>query len=279
MLDKTLSNGFTLPHMAIGTNWMKKSELVRILVAAIEAGFRAFDTARDYGTEDIVGDAVKESLAITGLCRKDVFITTKIGNSQQAKGDIKGEVEKSLRNLKTDYIDLYLMHWPYPGYFIDTWRKMIEIYSTTDIIKAIGVANYDCRHLVALAESQPELMPMVNQVEFHPLRTIQKLRQIHAKWNITLEAYAPLCRLMPQLKNNKILEVLSEKYSKSIGQIILRWHIQHGSIPVFKSYNPARFKENIQIFDFELSKEEISRIDSLNVNYKYHIESAYCPGY
>ena len=200
MLDKTLSNGYTLPHMAIGTNWMKKNELVKILVSAIEAGFRAFDTARDYGSEDVVGDAVKESLAITGLGREDVFITTKIGNSQQVKGDIKGEVELSLRNLKTDYIDLYLMHWPYPGYFIQTWRKMIEIYSSTDKVRAIGVANYDSRHLVALADSAPELMPMVNQVEFHPLRTIQQLRQIHSKWDITLEAYAPLCRLMPPLR-------------------------------------------------------------------------------
>ncbi len=279
MLDKTLSNGYTLPHMAIGTNWMKKNELVKILVSAIEAGFRAFDTARDYGSEDVVGDAVKESLAITGLGREDVFITTKIGNSQQVKGDIKGEVELSLRNLKTDYIDLYLMHWPYPGYFIQTWRKMIEIYSSTDKVRAIGVANYDSRHLVALADSAPELMPMVNQVEFHPLRTIQQLRQIHSKWDITLEAYAPLCRLMPPLKDNEFLKRLGEKYTKSVGQIILRWHIQHGSIPVFKTYNPARFKENIQIFDFELSELEMSKIDSLNMDYKYHVESTNCPGY
>ncbi len=279
MLDKTLSNGYSLPHMAIGTNWMKKKELVKILVAAIEAGFRAFDTARDYGTEDVVGDAVKESLAITGLCRENVFITTKIGNTQQVRGDIKGEVEMSLRNLKTDYIDLYLMHWPYPGYFIETWRKMIEIYSTTDMVRAIGVANYDSRHLNALAESSPELMPMVNQVEFHPLRTIQQLRHIHSTWNITLEAYAPLCRLMPPLKDNKLLKDLGDKYSKSVGQIILRWHIQHCSIPVFKSYNPARFKENISIFDFELSEEEMFKIDSLNMDYKYHVESTNCPGY
>ena len=279
MLDKTLSNGYTLPHMAIGTNWMKKNELVKILVSAIEAGFRAFDTARDYGSEDVVGDAVKESLAITGLGREDVFITTKIGNSQQVKGDIKGEVELSLRNLKTDYIDLYLMHWPYPGYFTQTWRKMIEIYSSTDKVRAIGVANYDSRHLVALADSAPELMPMVNQVEFHPLRTIQQLRQTHSKWDITLEAYAPLCRLMPPLKDNEFLKRLGEKYSKSVGQIILRWHIQHGSIPVFKTYNPARFKENIQKFDFELSELEMSKIDSLNMDYKYHVESTNCPGY
>lgn len=279
MLDKTLSNGYSLPHMAIGTNWMRKNELVKILVAAIEAGFRAFDTARDYGTEDIVGEAVKESLAITGLERKDVFITTKIGNGQQVKGDIKGELELSLRNLKTDYIDLYLMHWPYPGFFTETWRKMIEVYFSTDMVRAIGVANYDSRHLMALAESCPEIMPMVNQVEFHPLRTIQQLRQSHSKWNITLEAYAPLCRLMPALKDNEFLKSLGNKYSKSVGQIILRWHIQHGSIPVFKSYNVSRFKENIQIFDFELSEDEMSKIDMMNMDYKYHVESTNCPGY
>lgn len=279
MLTYQLSNGYHIPAISIGTNWMKEKELTKILVSAFEAGFRSIDTARDYGNEDIVGRALKNSLSIAGLNREEIYICTKIGNSQQALGNIKTQLEMSLRNLQTEYIDVYLMHWPYPGYYIDTWTRMVELYETSNLVKAIGVANFDIRHIIKLEASNPEIMPHVNQVEFHPLRTIEPLRNELSKRNIQLEAYAPLCRLLPQLKDNPYINRLSSKYNKSIGQIILRWHIEHGSLPIFKSYNPSRFKENIDIFDFELTPEEVRNIDSLNMDYKYHVESASCPGY
>lgn len=279
MIDIKLTNGVSMPGMVIGTNWMGKRELKKILHSAFNAGFRAIDTARDYGNEPIVGQALSEVLKETGISREEIFITTKIGNGQQQKGDINGEIEQSLSNLKTDYIDLWLMHWPYPGYFESTWDKMCEIYANTDKTRAIGVANYDIRHFRKLKNNTNGIMPMVNQIEFHPLRTISTLREYMKTENITLEAYCPLCRLISPIKESEVLKKLASKYNKSIGQIILRWHLQNNAIPIFKSYNPNRFKENIEIFDFSLSEEETAQISALNQNYKYHLESASCPGY
>ena len=150
----------------------------------------------------------------------------------------------------------------------------------TGKVKAIGVANYDIRHLEKLQTSDIEIIPMVNQIEYHPLRTASELTNYMRAQNIKIQAYAPLCRLVPLLKENISLNTLAQKYNKSIGQIILRWHIQQGDImPVFKSNNPLRFKENIDVFDFHLTNEEMKSIFDLDQDYKYHIESVNCPGY
>ena len=279
MISRKLRNGIEMPGMAIGTNWIGKKDLKKILHSAFDAGFRAIDTARDYGNEHIVGDALYEVLKEKGMSRGDIFITTKIGNGQQAKGDIANEIDVSLRNLRTDYVDLWLMHWPYPGYYEITWDKMIDIYDKSTKVKAIGVANYDIRHLESLKGTFSEFMPMVNQIEFHPLRSIPDLYAYLKKETIMLEAYCPLCRLISPIKESVILKKLASKYGKSIGQIILRWHLQNESIPIFKSYNPNRFKENIDVFDFYLTPNEIDAISLMNQNYKYHLESASCPGY
>lgn len=206
MIDIKLTNGVSMPGMVIGTNWMGKRELKKILHSAFNAGFRAIDTARDYGNEPIVGQALSEVLKETGISREEIFITTKIGNGQQQKGDINGEIEQSLSNLKTDYLDLWLMHWPYPGYFESTWDKMCEIYANTDKTRAIGVANYDIRHFRKLKNNTNGIMPMVNQIEFHPLRTISTLRDYMKTENITLEAYCPLCRLISPIKESEVLK-------------------------------------------------------------------------
>ena len=241
-----LSNGIDMPFMAMGTNWMTYEELFPVMKAGFEAGLRAIDTARDYGNEPIVGDVLKDVLKSVGLTRQDVFVTTKIGNSQQMEGNIDEQLEISLANLKTDYLDLWLMHWPYPGYFESTWKKMVKLYESGKV-KAIGVANYDIRHFNQLLSSNPKVIPMVNQMEYHPLRTAENLRTFMKKNRIVTQAYAPLCRLVPPLKDSDVLHELSLKYKKSIGQVILRWHIQQGDVmPVFKSYNPKRFKENLK---------------------------------
>lgn len=149
-----LYNGMEMPFMGIGTNWMNYGQLLPVMKAGFEAGFRAIDTARDYGNEPVVGDVLKAALASSGLRREDVFVTTKIGNSQQVLGNIEEQIDISLCNLKTDYIDLWLMHWPYPGYFEQTWEKMIKVYKTGKV-RAIGVANYAVRHFRQLMESHP----------------------------------------------------------------------------------------------------------------------------
>lgn len=222
---------------------------------------------------------LSEALKRTGLKREDVFVTTKIGNSQQRQGDIEEEINISLRNLKTDYVDLWLMHWPYPGCFEQTWDKMMKVYQEGKV-RAIGVANYDVRHFKQLLAGNPAVVPMVNQMEYHPLRTARHLKEYMDDNGIVTQAYAPLCRLVPPLKESPILNELAQKYGKSIGQIILRWHVQQGNVmPVFKSYNPKRFVENVDVLDFELTEDEMNSIYSLNQNYKYHIESINCPGY
>lgn len=274
-----LYNGVIMPNMAVGTNWMTYRELKPVLRSAFKNGFRAIDTARDYGNEDVVGHVVMDLLKELNIKREDIFITTKIGNSQQIEGNIEEEIEKSLNNLRTNYLDLWLMHWPYPGCYIHTWRKMEQVYKSGKV-KAIGVANYDLRHLKTLFSSGIKITPMVNQIEYHPLRTINHLRPFMQKNGIAIQAYAPLCRLVAPLKESILLNDLAKKYQKTLGQILLRWHIQQGYVmPVFKTYTPTRFIENKDIYDFELTAEEMNNIFSLNRDYKYHLESINCPGY
>lgn len=280
LLYKELSNGILMPCMSIGTNWMDYDELYPVVRAGIEAGFRSIDTARDYGNENVVGLVIKDVLRDLGMKREEIFITTKIGNSQQIRGNIEEQLEISLKNLRTDYIDLWLMHWPYPDYYIETWKKMELIYNNGNgPVKSIGVANFQERHFKKLFAESVKIIPMVNQMEYHPLRTACSLKDFMREHLIVLEAYAPLCRLVSPLKDASIFKRLQAKYNKSVGQIILRWHIQQESIPVFKSYKPSRFKENIDIFNFELADNEMEEINALNIDYKYHLESASCPGY
>lgn len=275
-----LSNGVEMPVMAIGTNWMGYKELYSVMRAGFEAGFRAIDTARDYGNEDVVGSALRDVLNDLGLPRSEIFITTKIGNSQQIEGNISEQIDMSLKNLHTDYVDLWLMHWPYPNYFEATWHKMVEVYRKSEKVKAIGVANFRRRHFEQLFASNPCILPMVNQMEYHPLRSAEEDVKLMRHNNIKIQAYAPLCRLIEPLSNSLLLKTLSIKYKKTVGQIILRWHIQQGDdMPIFKTYKTTRFKENIDIFDFSLTEEEMDQITLLNMDYKYHLESSSCPGY
>lgn len=280
MLTIKLPNETEMPRMAIGTNWMTYHQLKPIVKAAFESGIRAIDTARDYGNEHIVGQVVKDVLSELNMKRTDIFITTKIGNRQQAKGDINCQLNISLKNLQTDYIDLWLIHWPFKTYYLNTWHQMTDIYQNSNKIKSLGVANFQLRHLQNLLNDTSILKPMVNQIEYHPLHTSTELRSFMRDNDIITQAYAPLCRLVPAIKDSNVLNNIGFKYSKTIGQIILRWHIQQGDVmPVFKTYNVNRFIENVAIYDFELSEEEMSMITGLNIDYKYHLESVSCPGY
>lgn len=274
-----LLNNIKMPVLAIGTNWMNYSELKKVMKQAFLSGIRAIDTARDYGNEHIVGQVLFDLMKEMEIKREELFITTKIGNSQQLKGNISTEIDISLKNLKVEYLDLWLMHWPFPDYYVNTWLKMEKIYFSGKV-KSIGVANFDVRHLIHLLSEDISVLPMVNQVEYHPLRTIPELTEFMLQKNIKLQAYSPLCRLVPALRENDLLEKLSLKYKKSIGQIILRWHIQQGFVmPIFKTYNSNRFTENTDIFDFSLTNSEMRAVFLLNQDYKYHLESVNCPGY
>ena len=273
-----LSNGVNMPCMVMSTNWMGYPMMKNVVSAGLKLGFRAFDTARDYGNEHVVGRVMQECLKEQGLKREEIFITTKIGNGQQVLGNIDEQIEISLKNLHTDYVDLWLMHWPYPDYFVDTYHKMEKVYKSGKV-KAIGMANYRLRHFKTLEEAGFEITPHCVQYECHPMRTADDILNYCRRNNIGVQAYSPLCRMIPEIMSSDILRNLAYKYQKTIGQIILRWHIQRGTVPVFKSTKPERLAENIDVFDFRLTDDEVLQISSLDCDYKYHIESASCPGY
>lgn len=278
-MDKiTLNNGIEMPLVGMGTYQMDRKTLQNVLLTGTSYGFRCIDTARDYHNEPLFGETMKLVQRKNGLKREELFITTKIGNSQQIIGKIKEEIDISLKSLQTDYVDLWLMHWPYPDNYIETWHKMEDVYHSGKV-RAIGVCNFRERHLHALIESSIVIMPMVMQVEYHPLRTIKPMIALCDKYGIQVEAYSPLCLMDKRLTESEILKSLAVKYNKTIPQIILRWHIQQGIIPVFKSATPHRLKENINIFDFTLTSDEMELIFTMNEDYKFHPESINCPGY
>lgn len=273
-----LANGVEMPPIVETTNWMNYPVMKELVTAGLKVGFRAFDTARDYGNEDVVGMVVKECLAEQGMKREDVFITTKIGNSQQALGNIEEQIDISLKNLQTDYIDLWLMHWPYPEHYVDTWHKMEKVYKSGKV-RAIGMANYRIRHFDHLFKEGIEIMPHCVQMELHPMRTAENIVAYLRERNIAIQAYSPLCRMIPKIRENEKLKEIAAAHNKSVAQVILRWHVQNKTVPVFKSLKATRLAENFNIFDFSLSDAEIDLVSSLNEDYKYHLESASCPGY
>lgn len=279
MMSKILlSNGVEMPPIVETTNWMDYPVMKDLVSAGLKIGYRAFDTARDYGNEDVVGRVIKECLAEQGLKREDVFLTTKIGNSQQALGNIEEQVDISLKNLQTDYIDLWLMHWPYPDHYVDTWRKMERVYKSGKV-RAIGMANFRIRHFEHLFKEGVDVIPHCVQMELHPLRTAEDIVAYLRERNIAVQAYSPLCRMIPKIRENVLLKAIADAHGKTVGQVILRWHIQNQTVPVFKSLRPKRLQENFDIFDFALSDEEMKTVSSLDEDYKYHLESTSCPGY
>lgn len=273
-----LSNGVQMPPLVQTTNWQNYKEMTALVTEGLKVGFRAFDTARDYGNEPVVGQVMKECLGKSGLKREDIFITTKIGNGQQRRGAIEEEIDISLKNLQTDYVDLWLMHWPYPDYFTETWRKMEQVYNSGKV-RAIGVANYHIRHFKALFDAGVEIIPHCVQFEHHPLRLAEDLLGFCRTHNIAIQGYSPICRMIPKIRESAILKAIAARTGKSIAQVILRWHYQHESVPVFKTLKVARLKENFDIFNFELTDEEMAAINSMDEDYKYHLESASCPGF
>lgn len=273
-----LHNGVEIPSMIMSTNRMDYEDMKKIVLAGLKIGFRAFDTARDYFNEDIVGRVLNECLSELRIKREEIFITTKIGNGQQEEGNIEEQIDISLRNLQTDYVDCWMMHWPYPNYFINTYHKM-EAVCRKGKARSIGMANFRLRHFRKLWDDGIEIVPHCVQFEHHPLRVAKDILDFCHDNNIKIQAYSPLCRMIPAIKESEILNSISRSHGKTVAQIILRWHYQHGSIPCFLSMNTQRLEENYSIWDFNLTDEEMELINSMDEDYKYHLESASCPGY
>lgn len=257
-----LNNGVLMPAIGLGTFPMNNSLLVDTIHNAIEVGFNSFDTADAYKNEEYLGRGLENCLKE----RKDIFMTTKLSNRQQRAGDVASALNQSLKYLKLEYIDLYLMHWPNPQTFLDSWKQMEKLYKD-GYCRAIGVCNFHQHHLKDLL-SVAEIIPAINQIEIHPFLSQKPLIEFCKSLNIQVEAYAPLARMDLNLINNSTLVALAKKYNKTVVQIILRWNYQCGVITIPKTQNKERLKENISIFDFEISDNDINLINQLNCDYR-----------
>lgn len=258
----TLHNGVEMPAFGLGV-WQVKdgAEVENAVKSAIRAGYKAIDTAAVYQNEEGVGKAIRES----GADRKDLFITTKVWNAHQGYETTLDAFDKSLQKLDLDYIDLYLIHWPVAGKYKDTWRALEKLYRDGKV-RAIGVSNFHVHHLEELLEDA-EIVPMVNQVELHPLLAQEELRDYCASKGIKVEAYSPLGS--GKLLQHPQLQAIADKYNKSIAQVILRWDLQQGIITIPKSIHEERIVENADIFDFALDEEDLKAVNALNRNERF----------
>ncbi|WP_027091294.1 aldo/keto reductase [Cohnella thermotolerans] len=256
-----LLNGISMPRLGLGV-WRSKQgeETENAVAAALQAGYRAIDTASLYENEESVGRAVRAS----GLPREQVFITTKVWNSEQGYDSTLEAFHRSLERLGTGYVDLYLVHWPVPGKYKETYRALETLYEEGKV-RAIGVSNFLIHHLEDLMGSC-RIKPMVNQVEMHPLLTRKPLLEFCKREGIQLESWRPL---MNGRLDVSLLQELADKYGKTPAQILIRWHLQLGVVTIPKSVRPERIRENANVFDFRLTREDMERIDGLNEDRRF----------
>ncbi|MFJ7827738.1 aldo/keto reductase [Psychrobacillus sp. NPDC096623] len=256
---KKLANGIEMPRLGLGVYKLTDSDIaIRAITTALDYGYRHIDTASLYANEKEVGEAVRAS----DVSREDIFITTKVWNTDQGYDQTLRAFEKSLELLGMDYVDLYLTHWPVKETFVDTYRAIERLYDEK-LIRATGVANHHVHHLEAIAV-KANVKPMVNQVECHPRLTQFDLRAYCAEQGIAITSWSPLAR--GRILEEPTLQRISGKYGKSTAQIVIRWHLQHDLIVIPKSENPSRIAENMDVYDFELSFEDMKNIDALNLN-------------
>ncbi len=252
-----LRNGINMPYFGLGVYDAEEGpETIHAVEYAIEAGYRHIDTATLYRNERSVGEAIRNS----AVKREDIFVTTKVWNSDQGYQSTLNAFQKSLDKLKFDFIDLYLIHWPVPGKYLETW-KALELLYQQKLVRAIGVSNF-MQHQLEDIIRFAEIVPMVNQVEFHPYLTQPQLLDFCKKNTIQYEAWAPLMR--GQVLEIKEIGRIADKYGKTPAQIVLRWDLQKDVVTIPKSVRKERIYSNADVFNFTLTEEEMSSIDSLD---------------
>ena len=256
-------NGNQMPMIVLGTFRVENDDTCKEAVKhAIESGYRSIDTAKVYGNEEQVGQGIKEGLESTGLNREDIFVTSKLFFEDFGRKNVAQAYETSIQKLGLDYLDLYLVHWPgtNEAIMIDTWKGMEDLYKDNKV-KNIGVSNFNPDHFEALL-AQVSIKPVINQVEFHPYFTQEKLRKYLEAQNIYMESWSPF--MNAQILNDETLNEIGKEVNKSAAQVIIKWNMQHNVVVIPKSVTSSRIEENIDVFDFELSAEQMKRIDDLN---------------
>ena len=255
---RVLLNGISMPSIGFGTYKLEdESETIDAIKYALKVGYRFIDTASLYGNEEWIGKGIKES----GVKREEIFLATKVWTDSQGYDKAIKSFEESMKKLDIDYLDLLLIHWP-TELNSETWRAFEDLYELGKV-RAIGVCNFKIGHLEALRKTA-KIMPMVNQIEVHPCFSQKELVNYCNNYKIQVIGWSPIMK--GQLLEVPLMMDLAEKYNKSIAQIALRWHIQKGIIPIPKSSHYGRMTDNIDIFNFELSEEDIIKIDKLDRN-------------
>ena len=253
----TLNNGQKIPQLGFGVYCIPPAEAEQCVLEALKVGYRHIDTAHMYGNEKEVGSAIKKS----GIPRNEIFITSKLWVTEYGEGITLQAIDKMLKRLDLDYIDLILLHFPFKDY-MGAYKDLEKAYEQGKV-KSIGISNFENQKLEELCDGS-KIKPVLNQVELHPYFQQNELRQRMDKYNTKIEAWAPLGHSMTKIFDEEIIKKLAEKYKKSPAQIILRWDIQRGIITIPKSQKKERIKENFEIFDFEMTEDEIKEIDALN---------------
>lgn len=254
----TLNNGVTIPQLGFGVFQVPDDETTAAVAGALEAGYRSIDTAAVYGNEAGVGRALAES----GLAREELFVTTKLWNADQGYDSTLAAFDASLAKLGLDHVDLYLIHWPTPArdLYVGTWRALEKLLADGRI-RAAGVSNFQPAHLRRLRE-ESSLVPAVNQIELHPGLQQGELRAAHTEHGIATEAWSPLAQ--GAVLGDEAITSLAERHGKTPAQVVLRWHLQLGNVVIPKSVTPARIRQNIDVFDFELSASDMDAIAGLD---------------
>lgn len=253
----TLSNGVKMPVLGYGVYQVTKEECERCVLDALKAGYRSIDTAQAYYNEEETGNAIEKS----GVPREDIFLTTKVWVTNYGYEQAKASVYESMRKLKTDYLDLCLLHQPFGDYY-GAWRALEELYEESKI-RAIGISNFYPDRMIDIA-SFAKIRPMVNQVETHPYNQQITAKEYMDKYDVQIEAWAPFGEGRGGLFENEVLKSIGEKYHKSTAQVMLRWNIQRGVVVIPKSTHYERMVEHFNVFDFKLSDEDMQAIKALD---------------